>query len=66
MSEAVAASDGTLLPLDSLTQTFTYSGGFVVTASVVYSGNSGANHTYTQTFTNDGTNITSVSGWIAA
>ena len=49
----------TPIPVSSLTQTFTYSGGFVTTASVSYLTN-----TYVQTFTNDGTNITLISGWV--
>lgn len=49
----------TPIPVNSLTQEFTYSGGFVTTASVSYLTN-----TYVQTFTNDGTNITLISGWV--
>lgn len=59
MSETVQASDGAMLPLDSIPATFTYSGSFVSTITVPYAGN-----TYTQTFTNNGTNITHISGWI--
>lgn len=58
MSDTVTASDGAQLPLDSLPMTFTYSSTFVATISVFYQGN-----TYVQTFTNDGTNITFISGW---
>ena len=61
MSSTVQASDGAMLPLDSLAQVFTYSGLFIATIVVEYQGN-----TYTQTFTNNGTNITNISGWIAS
>lgn len=59
MSETVQANDGAMLPLPSLPITFTYDGAFVATMTVVYAGS-----TYVQTFTNDGTNITDISGWI--
>lgn len=59
MIETVLASDGTQLPLAGLEQVFAYGGGFVATITVVYIGN-----TYVQTFTNDGTNITEITGWI--
>jgi len=55
----VLASDGVMLPLDALTQNITYSGSFVSYIQVVYVGN-----TYQQTFTNNGTNITVISGWV--
>ena len=58
MSETVQADDGTMLPLDSLPQVFTYDGTFVSTISVLYAG-----ITYIQTFNNDGTNITFISRW---
>lgn len=58
MSGTVQANDGAMLPLDSLPQTFAYSGGFISSITVFY-----ANQTYIQTFTNDGTNITYISGW---
>lgn len=58
-SFTIIASDGTLLPLDSLQQTFAYNGDFVSTITVVYN-----THTYVQTFTNNGTAITVVSGWV--
>jgi hypothetical protein len=51
--------DGVQLPIDSVAQTIAYSGNFVNTITVAYSGN-----TYVQTFTNDGTNITAISGWV--
>lgn len=59
MSDTVTATDGALLPLISLAQTYAYSGGFLSTITVSYSGN-----TYVQTFTNDGTNITGASQWV--
>lgn len=59
MSQTVVASDGTPLGLDSLPQTIAYSGSFVSTITVVFNGN-----TYVQTFGNNGTNITSISGWV--
>lgn len=58
MSETVQANDGAMLPLSSLAQDITYDGSIVATVTVVYAGK-----TYVQTMTNDGTNITSVSGW---
>lgn len=60
MSETVTATtNGAAIPLDSLPQNFAYTGGFVSTITVVYQG-----ITYVQTFTNDGTNITAISGWV--
>jgi hypothetical protein len=59
MSDTVTAANGVELPLVSLAQTITYSGGLVETISVSYSG-----ITYTQTFTNNGTNITGISQWV--
>ena len=50
---------GEKVPLDSLEQTFAYSGGFLSTITVEYRGT-----TYVQTFTNDGTNITNISKWV--
>ena len=58
MGGTVQANDGAMLPLDSLAQQFTYAGGFVTSISVYYQGNN-----YVQTFLNDGTNITYISGW---
>lgn len=58
MSETIATTTIPQLPLDSLNQVFTYDGDFVATISVVYAGK-----TYRQTFTNDGTHITSISPW---
>ena len=59
MIETVLASDNTQLPLAQLEQVFSYVGGFVDTITVQYVGN-----TYVQTFTNDGTNITEITGWV--
>ena len=59
MSSTVQANNGTQLPLDSLPMTFAYSGSLVATINVNYQGN-----TYVQTFTNNGTQITGISGWI--
>ena len=60
MSATVQANNGTQLPLDSIEQTFTYDGDFVETITAVYAG-----VTYLQTFENDGTHITNISGWEA-
>jgi hypothetical protein len=59
MSDTVTAANGVQLPLISLAQTFTYSGGLVTTISCVYN-----SITYTQTFTNNGTEITNISQWV--
>lgn len=59
MSSVVQANDGAQLPLDSLPMAFTYAGSLVATITVNYQGN-----TYVQTFTNDGTHIIDISGWI--
>ena len=58
-STVTTIPDGVELPLDSLEQAFVYSGSFISTITVEYSGN-----TYVQTFTNNGTDITNISGWI--
>ena len=58
MSDTVTAANGVELPLIALAQTFTYSGGLVTSISCEYSG-----VTYTQTFTNNGTEITAISQW---
>lgn len=65
MSETVTASDGTQLPLDSLTQTFTYSGSNITSISVQYD-KQGTNilGTFVQTFTYSGSNVATISGWI--
>ena len=59
MSETVQANDGAMLPLSSLAAQLIYSGSFISTITVIYQGN-----TYVQTFLNDGTNITYISGWV--
>lgn len=59
MIETVLADDGVQLPLAQLAQTFAYDGSFVDTITVTYLGND-----YVQTFTNDGTNITEITGWV--
>lgn len=64
MSSVVTASDGAQLDLDNLPVTINWAGGFV--ASLVITGACVNGKTYTQTFTNNGTNITSISGWIAS
>ena len=58
MSATITADNGVMLPLDSLAQTFTYTGSFINTISVEYAGN-----TYVQTYDNDGTHITFISQW---
>ena len=61
MSETVTPLGSNVqLPVSSLEQVFTYDGDFVETITVVYAG-----VTYIQTFTNDGTNITNISQWVA-
>ena len=50
---------GTPLPLGDLPVTLAYSGSFISSLTVQY-----YNNTYVQTFTNNGTNITSISGWV--
>ena len=61
MSETVTASNGVQLPLSDIPTTLTYSAGFISTIVVVYDG-----VTYTQTFTNNGSNITAISPYIAS
>ena len=60
MGITVTASNGAQLPIDSLSITIAYSGSFVSTMTTTY-----ANVVYIQTYTNDGTNITAVSNWVA-
>lgn len=59
MSETVQADDGAMIPLSSVAQEIAYDGDFVSTITLVYQ-----NETYVQTFTNDGTHITDISGWV--
>lgn len=64
MSETVTATDGTMLPLDSLSNNFTYSGSNVSSISVQYQNNSGILKTYTQNFTYSGSNVINIGQWI--
>lgn len=66
MTDTVVASDGNALPLAALATTIVYSGGFISYLSVQYDDPfiSTQLNTYRQTFTNDGTNITAITGWI--
>lgn len=68
MSETVTATNGVQLPLINLAQTYAYLGGFLSTITVNYANNQSpsTNINYVQTFTNDGTNITGASQWVAA
>ena len=59
MSSTVTASDGTMIPLDSVEQDFAYSGSLLTTITVVYQGK-----TFVQTFTYSGSNVATISGWI--
>lgn len=60
MSSTVTADNGTMLPLEDMPLTFVFSGSFLSTITGVYQG-----ITYVQTYTNNGTNITHISAWIA-
>jgi hypothetical protein len=65
-AETVTASDGTQLDLNSLAQTFTYSGANIATITVTYpSLQTGMPRNFVQTFTYSGANVTNISGWIA-
>ena len=57
---STATPNGAQLDINSLAQTLAYSGTFLSTQTVVYSG-----VTYVRTFTNNGTNITGISQWVA-
>jgi hypothetical protein len=59
MGATVQANDGTMIPLDSVPQTFIFSGSFISTITVNYQGK-----TFVQTFLNDGTNIIYISNWV--
>jgi len=61
MSDTVQADDGAMLPLASLPTTITWDGFFVATMVVEYQ-----TKTYTQTYTNNGTVITAISGWVSS
>jgi len=56
----VTASNGVELQINALEQTFTWDGSIISTITVVYN-----SITYIQTFSNDGTNITDISQWVA-
>ena len=60
MQFTATGSNGRLLPLESLEMDFTYDGDFPETITVTYD-----DIDYVQTFTNDGTNITNISKWVA-
>jgi hypothetical protein len=60
MSETVATTTIGQLPVDDLAQTLTYDGDFVATITVVFK-----SVTYIKTYTNNGTNITAISPWVA-
>jgi hypothetical protein len=55
---SVVASDGTLLPIESLPKVYTQSGAFVGTITVQYAGK-----TYRKTYENNGVAITSETRW---
>jgi hypothetical protein len=54
----VIASDGVLLPVDSLEQTLTYTGDLISTISVSF-----GSEVYIQTYTYTSSNVTSISQW---
>lgn len=56
---SVMASDGVMLPIDSIAQTLGYTAGDLTTITVVYGGN-----TYVQTLTYTSGNITAISKWV--
>lgn len=56
----ITLAGGIQLNLDDLPLTITWDGEFVATISTVLNG-----VTYRQTYTNDGTNITAISRWVA-
>jgi hypothetical protein len=62
----VVATDGTVLPLDNLAQTLTYSNGLVATITVtnIQGGNTPGTTTYRQTLTQAGGVITNVGQWV--
>lgn len=59
MQTVKTVPNGVDLPLDSLEQTFAYTGTQLDTITVEYQG-----ETYVQTFTWDGDNVASISGWV--
>jgi hypothetical protein len=62
MSSTVTGSDGTQIPLEDVALSFAYSGSFVSTITCEYPPSSGK--IFVQTFTNNGTSITTISGWV--
>ena len=60
MGSTVTASNGVQLPIDSLPIAIAWSGSFVNTMTTFYAG-----VTYVQTFTNNSTDITNISNWVA-
>lgn len=58
-TQAASGYPSIALPISDLATTIAFSGGFVSTLTVVYSG-----ITYVQTFTNNGTNVTNISQWV--
>lgn len=60
MSSTVQASNGVQLPLEDVPISLVFTGDFISTITCVYQG-----ITYIQTYTNNGTNITAISAWIA-
>ena len=54
----VIASDGVLLPVESLEQTLTYTGDLISTISVSF-----GSEVYIQTYTYTSSNVTSISQW---
>ena len=59
-NDTVTATDGTELQLVAMNQAFTYSGNFIATITVAL-----GPQEYVQTFTNNGTQITNISQWVA-
>ena len=61
MTTTVTASNGTQLPKNDCPNTLNRADGFLTSIVIDYQG-----VTYTQTYTNDGTNITAISAWVAS
>ena len=60
ISNSPVASDGVILPMASLSQVLAYDGSNnLQTITVTYLG-----HTYVQTFTMTGSNVTGISAWV--
>ena len=58
--ETVVASDGVVVPVESLEQNYTYNGAFIDYIEVSYRG-----VTYRQTYTYNGSHIATISEWEA-